>query len=109
MWKRATKTSGTGNRSILAERSQNPQRFQRQADSSVEGTTLFDLFLEGQNARLHEQPSTKQRNWRRYSIRRVRESLIAGQTKAADKPATSDVSRDLALSWLLNSDDNEPL
>jgi hypothetical protein len=109
MWKRATKSIGTGKQIILAERTQNSQCFQRQSDSSVEGTTLFDLFLELQNARLPEQPSTKQSNWLRFALRRLRESLIAGQTKTTDKPATSDVSRELALSWLLSRDDNGPL
>jgi hypothetical protein len=108
MWKRATKSIGTGDRNILAEQTQNSQCFQRQSDSSVEETTFFDICIKRQSARLHEQPSTEQRNWIRYSIRRLRESLIARQTKTADKPATSDVSRDLALSFLLTSDDNEP-
>jgi hypothetical protein len=69
--------------------------------------TLFDLFLELQNAPLHEQPSTKRRNLLRDSIRRLRESLIAGQTTTTDKPATSEVSRDLALSFLLKHNDDD--
>jgi hypothetical protein len=69
--------------------------------------TLFDLFLELQNAPLHEQPSTKRRNLLRDSIRRLRESLIAGQTTTTDKPATSEVSCDLALSFLLKHNDDD--
>jgi hypothetical protein len=65
---------------------------------------LFDLLVELQSARLHERRSTKQSN---CSIRRLRESLIAGQTLTAGNPVTSEVSRDLALSFLL-TDDNEP-
>ena len=64
---------------------------------------LFDLYLL-QRARLLEQPGTKQSNLIRYSIRRLRESPIADETAA--KPATSEVSRQLASSLLLNSDDH---
>jgi hypothetical protein len=66
---------------------------------------LFDLYLMLQHARLNEQPSAKQSKLIRYSIRRLRESLVAEQTT---KPETSEVSRNLALSLLLNSDDHEP-
>jgi hypothetical protein len=108
MWKKATKSIGPENRSILAKRTQNFQYFQRQSDSSMGVTGLFDLCIELQNARLYEQPSTKQTNLIRGYLRRLRESLIGGQTKAADKPAPSEVSRDLALSFLLKHNDDGP-
>jgi hypothetical protein len=70
---------------------------------------LFDIYLQLQSARLQEQQSTKQTNLIRGAIRRLRQSLIAGQTTAAEKPVTSEVSRDLALSMLLSmSDDHGP-
>ena len=43
---------------------------------------LFDLYLL-QRARLLEQSGTKQSNLIRYSIRRLRESLIADETSEA--------------------------
>ena len=67
---------------------------------------LFDLYIQLQTARLDEQPSTKQTNLIRGAIRRLRQSLIAGQTTAAEKPVTSEVSRDLALSMLLSMSDD---
>ena len=69
---------------------------------------LFDLLLELQSARLHEQGSTKQKNLIRASLRRLRESLIRGRTTTAAKPETSEVSRALAISFLLKSDDEGP-
>jgi hypothetical protein len=70
---------------------------------------LFDLCILLQNARLHERPGTKQSNMIRSSIRGLRESLVAGQTgQTTDaKPVTNEVSCNLALSFLLNSDDND--
>jgi hypothetical protein len=68
---------------------------------------LFDLYLL-RRALVDEQPSTNQCNLIRHSIRRLRESLIAEQTTTAAKPETSEVSRQLALSELLNGDDQEP-
>ena len=65
---------------------------------------LFDLFLQLQSARLHEQSSTKQGNL----IRRLRDSLIRRQATTAAKPVTSEVSDNLALSFLLASDDDGP-
>jgi hypothetical protein len=64
---------------------------------------LFDLLLQLQNARLQEQSSTKQSNL----IRRLRDSLIRRQTTTA-KPVTSEVSENLALSFLLTSEDDGP-
>ena len=69
---------------------------------------LFDLLIQLQSARLHEQPSTKQSNVIRCAIRRLRESLMSGRKTTESKPVTNDVSRDLALSFLLNRNDNEP-
>jgi len=69
---------------------------------------FFDLCIQLQRARLQERPSTKHSNLTRWSIRRLRESLIGGQTTTAAKPGESDVSRELALLWLLNSNDDEP-
>jgi hypothetical protein len=65
---------------------------------------LFDVYLQLQSAR--QQPSTKQSNLIRASIRRLRQALIAGQTTSAAEPTTSEVSRNLALSFLLTSDDD---
>ena len=67
---------------------------------------LFDIYLQLQSARLQEQQSTKQTNLIRGAIRRLRQSLIAGQTTAAEKPVTSEVSRDLALAMLLSMSDD---
>jgi hypothetical protein len=60
---------------------------------------LFDLFIQLQRAPLHEQQRT---------IRRLRESLSAGQTMKDANSATSEVSRDLALSFLLSLDEKQP-
>ena len=69
---------------------------------------LFDAYLLLQEARLHGQPGTKQNNDIRWSIHRLRESLIAKQMTSAAKPLTNEISRDLALSFLLTHDDYGP-
>jgi hypothetical protein len=69
---------------------------------------LFDVYLQLQSARLQEQRSTKDTNLVRGTIRRLRQSLIARQTTTAAKPEGSEVSRALALSFLLTSDDDGP-
>ena len=98
-------------RKILAERSQNSQCKQGQGE---EAPGLFDVYLRFQSARGDETPSPKQSNWARASMRRLRESVIGGQAQTAnqpqtgDKPATSDVSRQLALLWLSKKEENGP-
>jgi inactivated superfamily I helicase len=66
---------------------------------------LFDVLLQLQSAR--QQPSTKRSNLIRASIRRLRQALGAGQTTSATEPETSEVSRQLTLSFLRTCDDNE--
>ena len=66
---------------------------------------LFDVLLQLQTAR--QQPGTKQSNLIRASIRRLRQALGAGQTTSATEPETSEVSRQLALSFLQTRDESE--
>jgi hypothetical protein len=74
--------------------------------SCEERTMVFDVLLQLQNAR--QQPSTKQSNLIRASIRRFRQALIAEQTTSAAQPETNEVSRNLALSFLLTRGDDGP-
>jgi hypothetical protein len=71
-----------------------------------EETMLFDLYLQLQSARLHEQGSTKQTKLIRGALRRLGESPVASETTTAGKPATREVSRDLALAMLLSMSDD---
>jgi hypothetical protein len=66
---------------------------------------LFDVLLQLQTAR--QQPGTKESNLIRASIPCLRQALGAGQTTSAAEPETSEVSRQLALSFLRTRNDNE--
>ena len=62
---------------------------------------LFDLWTRLQRARRQEQPGVKQ-----DALSRLRQSAGAEPTAATPKPEESEVSRQLALAFLLSSDDN---
>jgi hypothetical protein len=61
---------------------------------------VFDVLIEFQGA-----VCTNNGAPNRATIRRLRESLIAGRTLTEANSVTSEVSRDLALSFLLTCDE----
>ena len=69
--------------------------------ANEEGITLFDVCVQLQTARRQEQPGTKPTHLIHGFLRRLRESRTARRTTTAAKPE-SEVSRDLALSFLLD-------
>jgi hypothetical protein len=106
MWGRATRPDQEKNSRIWQNEAKIPNVFNATVGlSSEEEMNLFDVLLQFQSAQ--QQPGTKQSNLIRASIRRLRQALGAGQTTSATEPETSEVSRQLALSFLQRCDDNE--